>query len=227
MGMSADDRINAAGVRDKGGIAYIFGCFAEGSHVTEAYDNVAFFRPQQIDLFLGCSIGFKVLRRQEILIGDDTFRVASEAEDTYFQSAFAYDGVGLYDAFEGSSRKVIISAYDGELGGSKNRCEGVQTVVELMVSEGSSVVSHPVECGYLDTTMEEVEIGCALAEIAGIDEKQMFVQSPLQSYQAHAPGIAGTIVSFGFYLRMRIIRVQNRQMILGRASQKECRIYAA
>ena len=222
MGMSADDRINAAGVRDKGGIAYIFGCFAEGSHVTEAYDNVAFFRPQQIDLFLGCSIGFKVLRWQEILIGDDTFRVASEAEDAYFQSAFAHDCVGLYDAFEGGTRKVIISADNREFGGLENCCEGVQAVVELMVSEGSGIVTHAVECSYLDTAVEEIEIGRALAEIAGIDEKQMFVQSPLQSYQTHTPGIAGTIVSFGFYLRMRIIRVQNREMILGRASQEEC-----
>ena len=95
MGMSADDHIDAASVRYECRIAYIFGCFTEGSHMTEAHYNVAFFCTQPVDLFLGNGIRLEVLGRQEVLIGDDTLRVTPEAEDT---NPMAVGGQQLADA---------------------------------------------------------------------------------------------------------------------------------
>ena len=125
MGMSADDHIDAASVRHECRIAYIFGCFTEGSHMTEAHYNVAFFCTQPVDLFLGNGIRLEVLGRQEVLIGDDTLRVTPEAEDTNLQSALAHNCIGLHDAFECRSREVIVGAYDREFRGLEHCCEGV------------------------------------------------------------------------------------------------------
>ena len=74
--------------------------------------------------------------------------------------------------------------------------------------------------------MEEIEIRGTLTEIAGIYQKQMFVQRPLLTDQAHTTGVARTAVSFGFNLRMGVIRVQDGQMVLRRASDKQHGYYA-
>ena len=91
--------------------------------MAEAHHNVAFFCAQQIDLFLGSGVRLEVLRRQEVLVGDDTLRVTTEAEDTDLQSAFTHNRVGLHDAFERCACEVIVGAYDREFRRLEHRRE--------------------------------------------------------------------------------------------------------
>ena len=90
-----------------------------------------------------------------------------------------------------------------------------------MVSERSCIVTHAVESRYLYAAVKEIEIRRTLTEIARIDQQQVLIQRALLTYQTHTARIPRAVISLGLYLRMRIIRVQNRQMILGRASHRQ------
>jgi hypothetical protein len=54
--------------------------------------------------------------RQEILVGNQSLRIAAQTENTYFELPFAKDRVGWYKSLEGGTRKIIVRTNEGELG---------------------------------------------------------------------------------------------------------------
>ena len=213
MGMSTDHGINTARVLDELHIADIFCGLAIRTEVTETNDNVAFFRPQGIHCFLGGFIWVKVLRRQEVLIRDQAFRVTTKTQDADLQPTFTDDNERLCLTFHRCAGEIIVGAYDRKRCGLQHRRQGVQTIIKLMVTERRSIITHMVHGINLYSAVVEIEVRRTLAEIAGIDQQQVLIRLPFPLNQPHTPRVTSLTVSLGFYLRVRIIRMQDRQMI--------------
>ena len=78
------------------------------------------------------------------------------------------DSERLSHAFHRCAREVIVGADDREVRRLKHRGKGIQSVVKLMVTKRSGIVAHSVHGVEFDTAVIEIEIGCALTEVAGI-----------------------------------------------------------
>ena len=220
MGMSAHDHIDASRLCRQACIAYIFSRFSVGAKVTETNDHIAILCPQDVRHHLCHRVRVKIARRFKILRCDQAFGVAAQAEHAYFQATFMQDDIGLDDVRQGRAAEIIVGTDDGEVGLPQHRRQGVQAVVELMIPQGGGIITHSVHGLYLHAPVIEIEIGRALTEIAGVQQQQMTVLLPLLLDEAHTTGITAGVVCLRLHLRVRVVRVQNSQMVLRRASDK-------
>ena len=97
-----------------------------------------------------------------------------------------------------------------------------QTVVKFMIAEGDEVVAERVEHRHLHFTAVDVEIGCALHYIAGINEDYVGTRgADAVNYNLSAQD-ATFAIEIGVDLGVGVVGVENDKCVVG-SSDRESR----
>ena len=178
--------------------------------MAEADNDIAFLLvPKQSGHLLCHRIGVKVLDGLEILVCNKPLRLYAQSENADLKPATTDDGIGADYSFERSAFDLVVGADNGEMRHAKDCCQGIKAVVKLVVAERGGIVAHTVERIHFYTPVEEVEIGRALAEVAGIKQKQIRVLLALLLDKTHTAGITAQAVGLRLYLRVGVVGMKN------------------
>ena len=71
--------------------------------------------------------------------------------------------------------EVIVAAYEWEVGHAEESCQIVQSVVKLMVANGTGIVFHAVHQFHLHLAVVQIVISLSLAEVAMVKQQEFGV----------------------------------------------------
>ena len=97
-----------------------------------------------------------------------------------------------------------------------------QTVVKFMIAEGDEVVAERVEHRHLHFTAVDVEIGCALHYIAGINEDYVGTRGADAVDYDFSAQDATFAIEIGVDLGVGVVGVENDKCVVG-SSDRESR----
>ncbi len=164
-----------------------------------------------------CEFGSRFRRHQFLQVG-------GEPEHADRQSAAVEYGKRLDRLDQFFVMEKIIGAQGREVRLPESFCQSCRAVVELMVAEGDGVIVHRVHQPYLHIALEEVEIGRALREIAGVEQQQVGTGGTFLSDESlaakEAADIGVRLVSIGLNLAVGVVGVQNGEhLCLGKGGE--------
>ena len=95
-----------------------------------------------------------------------------------------------------------------------------QTVVKFMIAEGDEVVAERVEHRHLHFTAVDVEIGCALHYIAGINEDYVGTRGANAVDYDFSAQDATFAIEIGVDLGVGVVGVENDKCVVGSSDRK-------
>ena len=140
----------------------------------ETDDEVTFLLRLEHQRKMVCHLGrilvLELLSNCGIHNGTD---ISSKAYDADFHSGFFDDGVG-FDIFpERSVREIIICTNDRHFEPFQTSCQGLDTIVKLVISNGNGIETEVVQEVNLDFPLKHGEIGSTLSEIARVEQQHV------------------------------------------------------
>ena len=169
MGMAADNEIDVAGTLHE---SWVNIRLASETYVRQGDDHIALLLGLEV---LGPFVDYLgVLKGWNLVgdfLGDKGGDVRHKTDDSDLHPSFLHDGVRLHVLGKSDVREVIVCTDNRALDVGQAAGKLIDSVVELVVAEGDTIVLHRVDEVDLDVTSEHGEIGRALTEVTGVEKE--------------------------------------------------------
>ena len=213
MGVATYDDIDVRDIFSQGKIVHHTLVDAQ---VGEADDELAALLLQGIHVLAGAGDGIEVAGSRRDAGGHQRLEVCQQAEHADLEAAAFEHHVGLDHLTQEFVRELVVGADNRELGLAEAFAEGVTAVVELVVAERDGVVAHCIHQFQFHIPFEEVEIGGALGEVAGIEQQHVgvlfagFADEGLAAEESAHIGVG--LIGKGFYLAVGVVGMEDDQL---------------
>ena len=191
------------------------------TEMTKANDDVAsLLASQSVDDGLSRLCRACVTHALVVPSRDEPLRLWADAEDTHTHACTLQNNVGFDQTLARRACEVVVAADEGELRHSHQAGKVIEPEVELMVADGTGIVTHEVHQPNLHFTLVEIIVNGALAEVAAIEQKHIVGMLSAHLFEEDdAPHIAA-LVGLSRVAEVRRDRL-NAGMRVARMNQKE------